>query len=99
MIDTKTLDIGPTEYRLLLFLLQHRNRVFSRSQLLDQVWGGDVYIEERTVDVHIRRLRKRLQRTAEELQDSDGVAYEQLIETIRGAGYLLNAKHASLGIS
>jgi two-component system phosphate regulon response regulator PhoB len=69
-------DIGPTEYRLLQFFMTHQERAYSRTQLLDQVWGGNVYVEERTVDVHIRRLRKAL-----------GSAHEHLIQTVRGTGY------------
>jgi two-component system, OmpR family, phosphate regulon response regulator PhoB len=69
--------IGPTEYRLLHFFMTHRDRVYTRGQLLDQVWGGNVYVEERTVDVHIRRLRKTL----------EPVALEGLVQTVRGAGY------------
>ena len=69
--------IGPTEYRLLHFFMTHQDRVYTRGQLLDQVWGGNVYVEERTVDVHIRRLRKTL-----EPSGLDG-----LVQTVRGAGY------------
>ena len=72
-----SLELGPTEYRLLQFFMTHPERVYTRSQLLDRVWGQNVYIEERTVDVHIRRLRKVL---AE--HDCD-----KLIQTVRGAGY------------
>jgi two-component system, OmpR family, phosphate regulon response regulator PhoB len=71
------LVMGPTEYRLLYFFMTHPERVYSRGQLLDRVWGGDVYVEERTVDVHILRLRKVL--------GSHG--YDRLIQTVRGAGY------------
>lgn len=71
------IHIGPTEYRLLYFFLTHPERVFSRGQLLDHVWGSNVYVEERTVDVHIRRLRKTL-----EPHGLDG-----LVQTVRGAGY------------
>lgn len=71
------IHIGPTEYRLLHFFMTHPERVYTRSQLLDQVWGGNVYVEERTVDVHIRRLRKTL-----EPHQLDG-----LVQTVRGAGY------------
>lgn len=71
------LNIGPTEFRLLHFFMTHTERVFSRSQLLDQVWGDHVFVEERTVDVHIRRLRKALEPTE----------HDKHIETIRGAGY------------
>ena len=69
--------IGPTEYRLLHFFMTHPERVYTRSQLLDQVWGGNVYVEERTVDVHIRRLRKTL--------EPHGL--DALVQTVRGAGY------------
>lgn len=71
------ISLGPTEYRLLEFFMQHPDRVYSRSQLLDRVWGGNVYIEERTVDVHIRRLRKALTPSG----------YEKTIRTVRGSGY------------
>jgi two-component system phosphate regulon response regulator PhoB len=73
----KPLDLGPTEFRLLHFFMTHPERVYSRSQLLDQVWGDDVFVEERTVDVHIRRLRLAL-----EVSGHDG-----LVQTVRGAGY------------
>ncbi len=69
--------IGPTEYRLLLFFMTHAERVYTRSQLLDHVWGGNVYVEERTVDVHIRRLRKTL----------EPFGMDPLVQTVRGAGY------------
>src|SRR6056297_5555 len=69
--------LGPTEYRLLKFFMGHRDRVYSRGQLLDRVWGGNVYVEERTVDVHIRRLRKALEASG----------CDRLIQTVRGAGY------------
>jgi two-component system phosphate regulon response regulator PhoB len=74
-------ELGPTEFRLLHFLMAHPERVHSRSQLLDQVWGDHVFVEERTVDVHIRRLRKALEPTA----------HDRLIETVRGSGYRLAA--------
>jgi two-component system, OmpR family, phosphate regulon response regulator PhoB len=73
----KTVDMGPTEYRLLHFFMTHQDRVFTRGQLLDNVWGTNVYVEERTVDVHIRRLRMAL-------ADS---GHDALVQTIRGAGY------------
>ena len=76
-VDGESLMLGPTEYRLLQFFMSHTERVFTRSQLLDQVWGDDVYIEERTVDVHIRRLRKLL-----EPHDC-----AEFVQTVRGAGY------------
>ncbi|WP_159015327.1 phosphate regulon transcriptional regulator PhoB [Cognatiluteimonas profundi] len=69
--------IGPTEYRLLHFFMTHPERVYTRSQLLDHVWGGSVYVEERTVDVHIRRLRKTL----------EPVHLDNMVQTVRGAGY------------
>jgi two-component system phosphate regulon response regulator PhoB len=73
--------IGPTEYRLLYFFMTHPERVYSRAQLLDHVWGGSVYVEERTVDVHIRRLRQIL-----EPWQLDG-----MVQTVRGAGYRFSA--------
>jgi two-component system, OmpR family, phosphate regulon response regulator PhoB len=76
----KPVHLGPTEFRLLRFLMQHPGRVFSREQLLDQVWGHDVYVEPRTVDVHIRRLRKALN----ENETAD------LVRTVRSAGYALD---------
>ncbi len=75
--EGKVIDIGPTEYRLLAFFMSHPERAYTRTQLLDQVWGGNVYIEDRTIDVHIRRLRKLLQP-----YDCAG-----LIQTVRGTGY------------
>ena len=80
-IDGKPADMGPTEYRLLQFFMTHQERAYTRGQLLDQVWGGNVYVEERTVDVHIRRLRKAL-----------GEAYENLVQTVRGTGYRFSTK-------
>ncbi|HUG99584.1 MAG TPA: phosphate regulon transcriptional regulator PhoB [Gammaproteobacteria bacterium] len=70
-------SLGPTEYRLLKFFMTHPDRVYSRGQLLDRVWGGNVYVEERTVDVHIRRVRKALEPSG----------CDRLIQTVRGAGY------------
>ena len=75
------IHLGPTEYRLLNVLLERPTRVYSREQLLDRVWGHDIYVEERTVDVHIRRLRK-------VLNGNDG---QNLIRTVRGDGYSLDA--------
>jgi two-component system, OmpR family, phosphate regulon response regulator PhoB len=80
----RAIDLGPTEYRLLEFFLEHPGRVFTREQLLDGVWGRDIYIDERTVDVHIGRLRKLL--NAE--RDPDP------IRTVRGAGYALDDRFA-----
>ena len=78
----RPIDLGPTEYRLLEFFLEHPGRVFSREQLLDSVWGRDIYIDERTVDVHIGRLRK--------LLNPDGEP--DPIRTVRGAGYALDER-------
>ncbi len=75
--DGTALDLSPTEFRLLQFFMTHPERVYSRSQLLDQVWGDHVYIEERTVDVHIRRLRKAL----------ESFSYDRYIQTVRSVGY------------
>jgi two-component system phosphate regulon response regulator PhoB len=72
-------ELGPTEFRLLHFLMTHPERVHSRSQLLDQVWGDHVFVEERTVDVHIKRLRAALA----------PAGYSNMIETVRGSGYRL----------
>jgi two-component system, OmpR family, phosphate regulon response regulator PhoB len=74
--------LGPTEFRLLHFLMTHPERVHSRAQLLDQVWGDHVFVEERTVDVHIRRLRCALEPTAS----------DRLIQTVRGSGYRFSAQ-------
>lgn len=79
-INDSPLQMGPTEYRLLEFFLTHQDRVYTRGQLLDHVWGGNVYVEERTVDVHIRRLRKALN------------SHDKFIQTVRGAGYRFSAK-------
>lgn len=76
------LPISPTEFRLLHFFMQHPERVYSRSQVLDHVWGNTVYIEERTVDVHIRRLRKIL----------TAYGYDHLIQTVRGVGYRFSTR-------
>ena len=76
-ISGEPVALGPTEFRLLQFLMGHPERVYSRNQLIDQVWGGNSYIEERTVDVHVRRLRKALERER----------HDRLIQTVRGVGY------------
>jgi two-component system phosphate regulon response regulator PhoB len=80
--DGIELDLGPTEFRLLHFLMTHAERVHSRAQLLDRVWGDHVFVEERTVDVHIRRLRQALSPSG----------HDRLVETVRGAGYRLTAR-------
>jgi two-component system phosphate regulon response regulator PhoB len=77
-IDDKSVHIGQTEFKLLKFFIEHQNRVYSRTQLLDYVWGRAVYLEERTVDVHMLRLRKLLKPFAK----------DTLITTVRGMGYM-----------
>ena len=79
MLADKPLEMGPTEFKLLHFFMSHPERAYSRAQLLDRVWGANVYVEERTVDVHIRRLRKALQ--------AGDAVYADLIQTVRGTGY------------
>ena len=83
----RPLHLGPTEYRLLEFFLQHPGRVFAREQLLDAVWGRDIHVEPRTVDVHIRRLRKAINQGNE----------IDLIRTVRSAGYALDSDPDRLG--
>jgi two-component system phosphate regulon response regulator PhoB len=80
----REISLGPTEYRLLHFFMTHAERVFSRGQLLDRVWGGNTYVEERTVDVHIRRLRKAL----------EPFLLDGLVQTVRGAGYRFSTREA-----
>jgi len=81
-IKNESVSIGPTEYKLLEFFLLHQDRVYSREQLLDLVWGRNVYVEERTVDVHVLRLRKLLA----------PYDHEKLLQTVRGAGYRFSVK-------
>ncbi|HLS80205.1 MAG TPA: phosphate regulon transcriptional regulator PhoB [Steroidobacter sp.] len=81
-VGGRTVSLGPTEYRLLSFFMTHAERVYSRAQLLDRVWGGNVYVEERTVDVHIRRLRKAL----------EAFNYDRFIQTVRGSGYRFSTR-------
>lgn len=83
-VGESEIPLGPTEYRLLHFFMHHPDRVYSRAQLLDRVWGGTVYVEERTVDVHIRRLRKALTLHG----------YDKLVQTVRGAGYRFSPREA-----
>jgi two-component system, OmpR family, phosphate regulon response regulator PhoB len=78
----KEVKLGPTEFKLLHFFMTHIERVYSREQLLDNVWGTNVYVEDRTVDVHIRRLRKAI----------SGHGHENMIQTVRGSGYRFSAK-------
>ncbi len=79
----KPIDLGPTEFRLLHFFMTHAERVYSRTQLLDQVWGTQVFVEERTVDVHIRRLRASLEHSG----------LDSLIQTVRGSGYRFSTSY------
>ena len=83
-VEGTEISLGPTEYRILHFLMHHPERVYSRAQLLDRVWGGNVYVKERTVDVHIRRLRKALTASG----------YDKLVQTVRGAGYRFSPREA-----
>ncbi|RRS05549.1 phosphate regulon transcriptional regulatory protein PhoB [Aquabacterium soli] len=83
--EEQDVKIGPTEFKLLHFFMTHPERVHSRAQLLDRVWGDHVFIEERTVDVHVKRLREAL----------SGVQRSQMIETVRGAGYRLTQQLAN----
>ena len=80
--NDEAVEISPTEFRLLHFFISHPERVYSRSQLLDQVWGQNVYVEERTVDVHIRRLRQTLAPHG----------YDKFIQTVRSVGYRFSHK-------
>lgn len=83
----REVHLGPTEYRLLEYLMRHPGRVYSREQLLDGVWGNDVYVDERTVDVHVGRLRKAINRRASEPDP---------IRTVRGAGYAFDERFAAM---
>ena len=76
-ISDEVINLGPTEFKLLKFFLMHQNRVYSRDQIIDHVWGQNIYVDERTIDVHIRRLRKAI------MVDK----HDRLIQTIRGSGY------------
>lgn len=84
LVGERTIALGPTEYRMLEFFMTHPERVYTRDQLLDRVWGGNVYVEERTIDVHIRRLRKAL----------EDFGYDRFIQTVRGSGYRFSARTA-----
>jgi two-component system phosphate regulon response regulator PhoB len=84
MAGDSEIQLGHTEFKLLAFLMRHPARVYSRSQLLDHVWGPGTFIEERTVDVHILRLRKSLK----------PYGAHQILDTVRGAGYRLTVDHA-----
>lgn len=82
LVHDEAVHLGATEFRLLKFFVGHPERVYTREQLLDHVWGPNVYVEERTVDVHIRRLRKAL----------DGTGAERFVQTVRGAGYRFSTR-------
>ncbi|NOH69876.1 phosphate regulon transcriptional regulatory protein PhoB [Vibrio pectenicida] len=82
MANDQPLEMGPTEFKMLHFFMTHQERVYSREQLLNNVWGTNVYVEDRTVDVHIRRLRKAL----------EGAGHDRLVQTVRGAGYRFSTK-------
>ncbi|MGB5587994.1 MAG: phosphate regulon transcriptional regulator PhoB [Gammaproteobacteria bacterium] len=82
MANGAEISLGPKEFKLLQFFMGHRERVYSRGQLLDRVWGGNVYVEERTVDVHIRRLRKAL----------EPASFDRFVQTVRGAGYRFSTR-------
>ena len=84
LLAEEPLAMGPTEFKLLQFFMSHPERAYTRSQLLDQVWGANVYVEERTIDVHIRRLRKALQ--------ASHADYSNLIQTVRGTGYRFSSR-------
>jgi two-component system phosphate regulon response regulator PhoB len=81
-VGDANVSLGPTEYRLLKFLMENPERVFNRGQLLDRVWGRNVYVEERTVDVHVRRLRQAL----------EPFGVDRYVQTVRGAGYRLSSR-------
>jgi two-component system phosphate regulon response regulator PhoB len=86
-IEDQPVDMGPTEFRLLKFFLTNQERVFSRDHIQDSVWGGNVYLEERTIDVHIRRLRMALSSV-----EAAAIDYAKLIQTVRGAGYRFSVR-------
>jgi len=88
LLENKPLEMGPTEFKLLHFFMSNPERAYSRGQLLDRVWGANVYVEERTVDVHIRRLRKALQ--------AGNAVYADLIQTVRGTGYRFSPRDLSV---
>lgn len=86
-IEEQPVDMGPTEFKLLRFFMSHQEKVFSRDHIQDQVWGGNIYLEERTIDVHIRRLRKALSSI-----ENTSIDYSRLVQTVRGAGYRFSVK-------
>jgi len=86
-IEERPVEMGPTEFRLLSFFMTHPEKVFTRDHIQDQVWGANIYLEERTVDVHIGRLRKALTRASDA-----GIDYATLIQTVRGTGYRFSTR-------
>tara|TARA_B100000989_G_C19510952_1_gene459027 strand:+ start:697 stop:1407 length:711 start_codon:yes stop_codon:yes gene_type:complete len=86
-IEDKPLEMGPTEFRLLKFFMLNQEKVFSRDHIQDAVWGVNVYLEERTIDVHIRRLRKALSSI-----ENTAIDYAKLVQTVRGAGYRFSVR-------
>lgn len=86
-IEEQLIEMGPTEFRLLKFFLSNQEKVFSRDRIQDAVWGGNVYLEERTIDVHIRRLRKALSSV-----ENTSIDYAKLLQTVRGAGYRFSVR-------
>ncbi|NQV70729.1 MAG: phosphate regulon transcriptional regulator PhoB [Pseudohongiella sp.] len=88
-IENKPVDMGPTEFRLLKFFLTNQEKVFNRDQIQNQVWASNVYLDERTIDVHIRRLRKALS----SIEDAS-IDYSKLVQTVRGAGYRFSVRLA-----
>lgn len=82
LANGESVEMGPTEFRLLAFFMTHTERAYTRSQVLDHVWGGNVYVEDRTIDVHIRRLRKAL----------EPFGFDRFVQTVRGTGYRFSTK-------
>ncbi len=82
LANGESVEMGPTEFRLLAFFMTHPERAYTRSQVLDHVWGGNVYVEDRTIDVHIRRLRKAL----------EPFGFDRFVQTVRGTGYRFSTK-------
>ncbi len=88
-IEDQPIEMGPTEFRLLKFFLLNQEKVFSRDHIQNAVWGGNVYLEERTIDVHIRRLRKALSSI-----EGTSIDYAKLVQTVRGAGYRFSVRQS-----
>ena len=86
-IEEQAIEMGPTEFRLLKFFMLNQEKVFSRDHIQDSVWGGNVYLDERTIDVHIRRLRKALSSV-----ENTTIDYDKLIQTVRGSVYRFSVR-------